>query len=155
VTHDSDSCTGDLPAEPGLAAWRAFLEVHARLTEVLERELQAQRDLPLSWYDVLVQLNDAGGRLRMHGLARAVLLSRAGLTRLVDRMEAAGLVRREPCEDDRRGTYVILTEAGQARLEDAAPVHLRGIEQHFASHLDRSEARTLQATFERMLAALD
>jgi DNA-binding MarR family transcriptional regulator len=139
-----------------MAAWRAFLEAHARLTEALEHELAAERGLPLAWYDVLVQLAGADhARLRMHDLARAVLLSRAGLTRLVDRMVAAGLVERVPCEDDRRGTYVSLTPAGRDALRQAAPVHLRGIEAHFSAHLAADEAATLRDAFARMTAALE
>ena len=74
-----------------LEAWRSFLEAHARVTELLDAELRAQRDLPLGWYDVLVQLSEAGGRRRMSELADAVLLSRSNCTRLVDRLDAAGL----------------------------------------------------------------
>ena len=91
----------------GLAAWRSFLEAHAAVTSVLERELVAQRELPLAWYDVLVQLSEApNGRLRMQDLAAKVLLSKSGLTRLCDRMEAAGLraVRARAGRPWRRGT---------------------------------------------------
>ena len=139
-----------------LDAWRAFLTAHARVTEVLERELDAERRLPLAWYDVLVQLSAAaGGRLRMHDLARAVLLSRAGLTRLVDRMTVAGLVERVPCEEDRRGTYVSLTPAGARVLGQAAPVHLQGIERHFASHLSDDDARHLNEVMARVIAGVE
>ncbi|MGE5597425.1 MAG: MarR family winged helix-turn-helix transcriptional regulator [Hyphomicrobiales bacterium] len=143
------------PRPPQLQAWRAFLTAHARVTEVLERELTSERGLPLAWYDVLVQLSEAPEhRLRMHGLARAVLLSRAGLTRLVDRMVGAGLVARVPCENDRRGTYVTLTPAGMEALRAAAPVHLRGIEEHFARHLPPDQAAVLSDVFARVLGSL-
>ncbi|MBI2766172.1 MAG: MarR family transcriptional regulator [Chloroflexi bacterium] len=138
-----------------MAAWQRFLRAHARVTELLERELAAEQGLPLGWYDVLVQLSNAGGRLRMHDLARAVLLSRAGLTRLVDRMAAAGLAGREPCADDRRGTFVTLTPAGQERLRAAAPVHLRGVQEHFARHISPGEAHEMSAVFDRILAAIE
>ncbi len=145
--------------EPGateLQAWRAFLTAHARVVEVLARELEEERNLPLGWYDVLVQLSEAPeNRLRMHDLARAVLLSRAGLTRLVDRMGAVGLVERIPCEDDRRGTYVVMTHEGRETLKRAAPVHLRGIQEHFARHLEPGEADVLANVFCRVLAAID
>ena len=144
------------PDAERLRAWRAFLEAHARVTELLERELKQERDLPLAWYDVLVQLVEADGHeLRMQELADAVLLSKSGLTRLVDRMERAGLVARRPCEMDRRGTYARLTEAGVATLRDAAPAHLRGVTAHFGSHLSSDEARLLATALERVVAAAD
>ncbi|MFP5309003.1 MAG: MarR family winged helix-turn-helix transcriptional regulator [Actinomycetes bacterium] len=127
-----------------LAAWRHFLEAHARVLDLLEAELRADEDLPLTWYDVLVQLSEAPDRqLRMQDLAQAVLLSKSGLTRLVDRMEQAGLVDRRPCEDDRRGTYAALTAAGLQRLRDTAPTHVRGVAEHFTSVLSDEEAATL------------
>jgi len=141
--------------EPHLEAWRSFLRAHARLTEVLEHELSRDTGLPLVWYDVLIQLHHAGGRLRMHDLARAVLLSRAGLTRLVDRISAAGFVEREPCPDDRRGTFVILTEKGAERLDEARPFHHSGIQEHFGRHVSLREAATLRRVFDRVLRSLE
>ena len=139
-----------------LAAWRAFLRTHAVVTAELSRELEEARGLPLAQYDVLVQLDEAeGGRLRMQQLAARVLFSRSGLTRLVDRMTAEGLVRRERCEDDRRGTYAVLTPAGRRRLRDAAGVHLRGVDAHFARHLSGRDVRALRAAFAAVLAAED
>ena len=134
-----------------LDAWRAFLRAHAAVVGALEAELEAERDLPLPWYDVLVSLSDAGGRLRMQDLADRVLFSRSGLTRLVDRMAGAGLVTRERCEDDRRGTYAVLTGAGVARLREAAGVHLRGIHDHFTSHLDDADVRALTEALDKVL----
>jgi DNA-binding MarR family transcriptional regulator len=134
-----------------MGAWRTFLEAHARVTDTLSAELEDETGLPLSWYDVLVQLTEAPGqRLRMQDLARAVLLSKSGLTRLVDRMVSAGLVAREPCLDDRRGTFVCLLPAGTARLDGASPVHMRGIAQYFTSHLSEEEARRLQELLGRV-----
>ena len=138
-----------------VTAWRSFLEAHARITAELEYDLQEQRGIPLSWYDVLVQLSEApNGRLRMQELAASVLLSKSGLTRLFDRMENAGLVRREPCETDARGIVAAITPAGRATLRSAAPVHLRGVHSSFARHLTNEEARTLDRAFGKMLAAL-
>src|SRR5215510_8622109 len=100
-----------------LAVWREFLEAHAQVVGALEAELDAERDLPLAWYDVLVALSEAPEhRLRMQDLADRVLFSRSGLTRLVDRMVAAGYVERVRCDDDRRGTFAALTTAGTACL---------------------------------------
>lgn len=139
-----------------LGAWRLFLETHARVLDVLENELNEDEDLQLSWYDVLVQLSEAPDRrLRMQELADAVLLSKSGLTRLVDRMEKAGLVQREACTDDRRGTYAVLTDRGLERLEDAFPAHARGVQEHFTGHLSPDEARVMTAAFRRVLDALD
>lgn len=137
-----------------LAAWRAFLEAHARTVEVLSHELRTEAELPLTWYDVLVQLSEADdGRLRMQELADAVLLSKSGLTRLIDRMEREGLVTRSRCSDDRRGTYAELTEAGRQRLRDAAPTHLRGVREHFADLLDDAEAAELERLLHRIATA--
>ena len=139
-----------------MEAWRSFLEAHSALTGVLEDELVAARELPLAWYDVLFQLSEApGGRMRMLDLAHAVLLSKSGLTRLFDRMEDAGLVRREPFEEDRRGTMAVLTAKGRTALRRAAPVHERGIQEHFARHITDAEARTIRAAFRRLNAALN
>ena len=137
--------------EAQLAAWRAFLEAHARVIEVLSRELREGADLPLSWYDVLVHLSEApDGQLRMQELADAVLLSKSGLTRLIDRMQRDGLVTRSACPDDRRGTYAQLTTAGRDRLRDAAPTHLRGVREHFADLFDDDEAVQLQRLLQRV-----
>src|SRR5918996_2976311 len=83
-------------------AWKAFLRAQAGLITTLDRELVAEQGLPITFFDVLVQLSVAGGRLRMSELADAVVLSRSGVTRLVDRMVRAGLVAREACPHDRR-----------------------------------------------------
>lgn len=135
-----------------LRAWRLFLETHARVIEVLEDELQREHDLALTWYDVLVQLSEAPDqRLRMQDLAGAVLLSKSGLTRLIDRMEAAGLVTRRDCADDRRGTFAVLTPAGRQRLREAAPTHLRGIREHFTGLLSDEEIGALRAGLGRIV----
>jgi DNA-binding MarR family transcriptional regulator len=148
---------GWMPARPDpaqLAAWRLLLEAHATVTELLERELVAERGLPLSRYDVLLNLAEApGGRLRMQELSASVLLSKSGLSRLVDRMVAAGLVRRERCEDDRRGWFAVLTDQGRSALRRAAPVHLRGIQEHFTRHLAPEEVQVLTAALSRVVAA--
>ena len=129
---------------PEQAAWRSFLRAHATLVRRLEGELVAEHDLPLPSYDVLVQLSEAPGRrLRMTELADRVLLSRSGLTRLVDRLARDGLVERQACPDDARGTLAVLTDAGLDRLRTAWPTHLRGV----AAHLGRlSPAEVEQLT---------
>jgi DNA-binding MarR family transcriptional regulator len=137
-----------------MAAWRGFLEAHRRVMDVLETELRQHEDLPLAWYDVLVQLSESPTRsLRMQGLADAVLLSKSGLTRLVDRMEAAGLVERAPCEDDGRGIMAVLTDRGYQRLRDAAPTHVAGVRAHFADLLRPGEANVLAQALGRIAAS--
>jgi DNA-binding MarR family transcriptional regulator len=148
---------GCMPARPdpaSLSAWRLLLEAHATVTELLEHELVAERGLPLSRYDVLLNLAEApDSRLRMQELSASVLLSKSGLSRLVDRMVEAGLVRRERCEDDRRGWFAVLTDQGRSALRRAAPVHLRGIEEHFTGHLAPDEVETMTAALTRVVAA--
>lgn len=137
-----------------LAAWQALLRTHATLTRAMERELLAAESLPLGEYDVLVQLQAApDGRLRMAQLADLVLLSRSGLTRLVERMEAAGLVRREICPSDARGAFAVLTAKGAQRLARASATHLRSIQEHFAEPLDSEQLGRLQEVLERLLAS--
>ena len=138
-----------------LAAWVAFLRAHAAVLRRLERELEAECDLPLTWYDVLVQLESAPNhRLRMQQLAKAVLLSKSRISRLVEAMDQAGLLRREACPEDKRGAEVVLTRQGVARLHTAAPTHLRGIQEHFGRHLTTPEAKTLAEALDRVGAAL-
>jgi len=138
-----------------LRAWRLFLEAHARVVDRLGRELEAERDLPLTWYEVLLYLDRNGGRLRMHELAESLLLSRSATTRFVDRIEDAGLVARMTCPSDRRGTFVVLTDEGRVVFRGAAPVHLRGIDEHFTRHLTTEEAGAMAAALERVLAAAE
>jgi DNA-binding MarR family transcriptional regulator len=144
------------PDATRLAAWRAFLTAHARAVAAIERDLAADDFIPLTWYDVLVPLSEApGGRLRLHELADRVVLSRSGLTRLVDRLERAGLLRREPCLTDRRGAYAVLTEEGKATLRQTWPTYARGIEQHFARHLSAAEADLIASALERVATGGD
>src|SRR2546426_2848936 len=126
------------PAE--LRAWRAFLDAQASLLRRLEAELVAGEGMTLAEFDVLVQLWAAPkGRLRMSDLSERVRLSPSGITRLVDRLVRAGLVKRGNCATDRRGTWAILTPEGNARLRPARPLHLRGVRQHFARRLSAAQ----------------
>lgn len=134
-----------------MEAWRAFLEAHAHVIRLLEAELEAEKALPLTWYDVLVQLEEADDhRLRMTDLAERVLLSKSGLTRLVDRMCESGLVSRAPDDKDKRGRWVSLAPAGLARLHDAAPVHMRGVDAYFSGLLSGDEAAAVAASLRRI-----
>lgn len=146
---------GTRPDPDRLAVWREFLETHSRVLSQLEQELQARHDLDLTWYDVLVQLSEAPEqRLRMLELADAVLLSKSGLSRLVDRMEEAGFVARETCPEDRRGTLACLTPEGRKALRRCAPVHLAGIHEHFTSHLTDAEVEALHSAFSKIREAM-
>src|SRR5919197_2221970 len=124
------------PSRSELQAWRTFLTAHARVLRNLEAELLTDQRLSLVSYDVLVQLAEAPGRcLRMAELADRVLLSRSGVTRLVDRLERAGLVTRQRVAADGRGVIAELTTEGLDRLRAASRTHLAGIARHFAAHL--------------------
>jgi DNA-binding MarR family transcriptional regulator len=137
--------------DPRIAAWAAFLRAHARIVRRLEAELQAEQDLALTDYDVLVQLAQADERrLRMSELADRLMLSRSGATRLVDRLVAAGLVERVTCDDDRRGQWASLTDAGHDRLRRASPTHLRGVGEHFLDRLSADELQGLGRIFTRL-----
>lgn len=133
-----------------LVVWRAFLRAHAVMMRRLERDLLNEHGIPLAWYDVLVQLAEAPGRrLRMTELADRVLLSRSGLTRLVDRLTATGLVSRQADPSDARGTFTVLTDAGYERLRDAAPTHLRGVGEYM-SHLSAEELNLLGGLLDKL-----
>jgi DNA-binding MarR family transcriptional regulator len=135
-----------------MQVWRDFLRAHAQLVDVLGAELERERGLPLTWYDVLVTLSDApDNQMRMGELAAAVAFSRSGLTRLVDRMAAAGLVTRRRSPDDGRVTFAELAPEGRAVLRRAAPTHLRGVDAHFIALLTEDEARVLHRFFGRLL----
>ena len=135
-------------------AWRAFLWAPTLIMRNLEREMRAADRLPLSWFDVLIHLYEAPQeRMRLQALAESVVLSRSGLTRLVDRMERAGLVRREQATDDRRGSYAIITGEGRRLFEHVMPGHVRRVKDHFARHLSRAEIRALTAALSKLIAA--
>jgi DNA-binding MarR family transcriptional regulator len=138
------------PTRGELAAWRAFLEAYHAVTAVLGEELEEQ-GLPIAFYDVLVHLNESGpGGLRMADLARRVLLSKSGLTRLVDRMVQQGLVRRRPSPEDGRGYYVLATPRGRDALRRASPGHLRGVARHFTSLLSDNEIKLITNAMTRI-----
>jgi DNA-binding MarR family transcriptional regulator len=136
-------------------AWRLFIHAHAGLLEVLETELRAERGLPLTWFEVLLFLSRAPDRrLRMTALAGSLLLSKSGLTRLVDRMVDAGLIERSVCPSDRRGVFVGLSRRGIEEFEAALPIHLEGVEEHFARHLGPGELEAMESALSKILAAM-
>ena len=138
-----------------LSAWRLFLQAYRRVLDELSDELEERQGLPLAWYDVLIHLyRSPEHRLRMNELAGSILLSKSGLTRLIDRMEKAGMVERASCPSDRRGSFAVLTPRGEEVFKEAAPIHLEGIAKHFTDHLTPEEAGALVSAFERILEAL-
>ena len=140
------------PRDPRLGTWRSFLVAHAQLRRQLERELQAEQGMGLGEYEVLLLLMQADGRrLRMSELADRLVLSRSGVTRLVDRLAGDGLVKRGSCDTDRRGAWAILTDAGYDRLRDASPTHLRGVGEHFLDRIPAEELEGLQRTLDRVV----
>ena len=131
-------------------AWRSFLIAHARVARRLEADLLTNSHLPLAEFDVLMQLSLAEGqRLRMNELADRVVLSRAGITRLVDRLVADGSVARLKCASDARGAYAILTEPGRARLDQARPGHFEAVRRHFLQAFAKPELETLADLLDR------
>ncbi len=143
------------PDEIHLRAWRHFITAHALLIDRLNRDLMEAELIPLNWYDVLIELAEAPDhRLRMSDLADNVVLSRSGLTRLVDKLEKAGLLLRESAEQDRRGAFAVITEAGLQALRTAWRVYGAGIEQHFAQYLTDDEAQRFGDALARMIDGL-
>jgi DNA-binding MarR family transcriptional regulator len=143
VENDSD----------GVSAWAALLRTHAAVVPLLDRALQ-QTGLPLSWYDVLLEVNAAEGRrLTMGELGERAVLSRSRVSRVVDELCSAGLLARESNPADARSTYATITQTGRQRLRAAAPAYLEAVERHFADHLDRSEQRLIAGALGKVLAA--
>jgi DNA-binding MarR family transcriptional regulator len=136
-----------------LGAWRGLLRTHSALTKALDAQLVREHGLPLSSYEVLLFLADSPqGQMRMSELADRVLLSRSGLTRLVDRMERDGLIRRERCEDDARGWFAAITPRGRELFARARQTHLDGVRELFLSRFTRDELRRLGALWESLEA---
>ena len=128
-----------------------MLRAHAELTRELDSQLAREHNLPLSSYEVLLFLADApGGRMRMSDLAESVLLSRSGLTRLVDRLEREGLLKRERCESDARGLFAEITPAGQRLFDQARRTHLDGVRALFLDRFSRDELRTLGGLWQKL-----
>ena len=131
--------------DPRLRAWRAFLFAQAAVLRELETELLTEEHLSLGEYDALVQLAlPDDRRLRMSELAERLVISRSGVTRLVDRLESQGLVARSQCAPDGRGAYAVLTPAGLDRLRNAVPTHLRHVDEHFLSLLPAEDLAVIE-----------
>ena len=134
------------------AAWSGFIRAHASIVKELDAELQAVHGLPLSSFDVLVQLSLAqGGRMQMCDLADAVHLSRSGLTRMVDRLEREGLLQRRRGERDPRQVFAAITERGLKRLAVTTPTHLGGVRERFLDRLSRDQLQQLARIWRELL----
>src|SRR5215471_11141026 len=143
---------GDERTRLAVGAWAALLQVHAALVPRLDRALQQAAGLPLSWYDVLLELAAAPGRrLRMGELGERVVLSRTRVSRIVDELVKAGLVSREGNPDDGRSAFAVLTADGLASYRAAAPVYVAGIEQEFAAALSDEDLRAIARTLGKLI----
>lgn len=142
--------------DPKIRAWGLLLATHTALVERIELAL-ANADLPaLAWYDVLWELEQAPERkLRMHELAQCIVLSRSNLTRLADRLETAGLLQREACSNDRRGNFLLLTDAGRAMRKKMWPVYRAQIVALFSNPIDDNQATVMGDGFVSILGALN
>src|SRR4051794_14373715 len=142
------------PQSVGVRAWGAVLRAHAAVVPQLDRELQAAVGMPVSWYDVLLELmNAAGHRLQMSELGERVTVSRTRVSRLVDEMERAGLIERHAHPSDRRSTYAAITAAGRKKFRAAAPVYLRGVYEHFIANMKPGEIAAVAAGLQRVADA--
>ncbi len=141
------------PGREALVAWRTFFECALALPDILDAELQAAGGVSFRWYDVLVHLEEAGGGgVPMNEIASRILASKSGLTRVIDRMEDAGLVRRERPPDDRRVVLVHMTPEGRAALARSREVHRDGIRRHFTDQLSAAELERLGRMLDKVRA---
>src|SRR5947207_5990093 len=140
-----------VPGRRGFGAWRSLLRAHATLRGRLDTDLERETGLALADFDVLAQLAEAHGQLRMTDLADRALISRSGMSRRVARLADEGLVRRDRAGTDGRGVIVALTEVGIARLAETAPVHARGISKLFVAQLDDQELALLERVLSKVI----
>ena len=130
-----------------------MLLAHSRALRAIESDLEAAGTIPLTWYDVLLELNGAGGRLRMQELGERVVLSRTRVSRLVDALERRGLVAREPDDTDGRVTHAAITADGKKVLRATAPAYRNGIQEHFTQHLTDEEQQVIATALSRVVDA--
>ena len=150
LSHREQSLSS--PSPERLRAWRLYLESALALIDALDSDFERDAGLPIRWYDVLVHLEETPDGLRMNELAEQILYSKSGFTRVVDRMEEAGLVRRVVPENDRRSIFVVLTDNGREMMERARRHHRHWIEQHFSHHLSDTDIKALTRAFEKISA---
>ena len=150
LSHEEQSLSS--PSAERLRTWRLYFESALALADVLNGELERDAGIPLRWYDALVQLEETPDGLRMNELAERILYSKSGFTRVVDRLEEAGLVQRVRPESDRRSILVVLTDEGRKTMERARRYHRHSIEQHFSRHLSETDIKTLTRALEKLSA---
>jgi DNA-binding MarR family transcriptional regulator len=135
-----------VPEDPDVTAWRSLLVAHSRLVPAVEADLRAAGQVPLSWYDVLLELNASPDRrLRMSELGQRAVLSRTRVSRIVDELAAAGLAERRPDEADGRSSFAVLTPHGKDALRRAWPVYRKAIRRHLGDRLTPQQCRDLAA----------
>ena len=140
------------PEDPAVDAWRGLLVAHSRLVPAVEADLRAAGQIPLSWYDVLLELNAAPEqRLRMSELGQRVVLSRTRVSRIMDEVAAAGLAERQPDQADGRSSFAVLTTAGRDALRRAWPVYREAIRRHLAAGLTLPQCRELAALLDQVI----
>ncbi|MEU6795671.1 MarR family transcriptional regulator [Nonomuraea wenchangensis] len=135
-------------------AWRTHLALHKLLMHRLDRELQ-EHSLSLNDYEILVNLSESQGRrMRMSDLADATIQSRSRLSHQISRMEAKGLVKREDCRDDRRGTFAVLTDEGWETIQRVAPFHVASVREHFVDRLTDEQLEAIDAAYTPLVEQL-
>src|SRR5689334_15570177 len=144
------------PEDPAVDAWRGLLVAHSRLVPAVEADLRAAGQVPLSWYDVLLELNAAPDlRLRMSELGQRTVLSRTRVSRVVDELAAAGLAERRPDQADGRSSFAVLTPGGKQALRRAWPVYRRAIHRHLGARLTARQARELATLLGQVIAEVE
>lgn len=150
LSHQEQSLSS--PSPERLRAWRLFFESALALIDVLDNDFEHDSGFPVQWYDVLVHLEEAPEGLRMNELAGRILYSKSGLTRVVDRMEKAGLVRRVVPGNDRRSILVLQTDKGRETMKRARRKHHDWIEGHFSRPLSDTDIKALTRALEKLNA---
>ncbi|HEY3542749.1 MAG TPA: MarR family transcriptional regulator [Gaiellaceae bacterium] len=148
LSHEGGSLSS--PSREALRAWRLYFESALALLDLLDAELRQVVGIPQRWYDVLVHLEESPHGIPMNELAERILYSKSGLTRVVDQMEEAGLVRRARLENDRRRIPIVLTDKGTETLERARRYHRDGIRRHFSRHLSNADIKALTRALEKV-----
>lgn len=155
ATEDG-SVSGGAAGDPAVDAWRGLLVAHSRLVPAVEADLRAAGQVPLSWYDVLLELNAAPDRrLRMSELGQRTVLSRTRVSRVVDELTAAGLAERHPDQADGRSSFAVLTPAGREALRRAWPVYRQAIHRQLTARLTPQQCRDLATLLGQLITADD